>query len=256
MQGCDSIFYSIEYRHRALTPLVMDGGSGFCSGDSVMINIVSDHVDILWENGTSRKNRSVKEPGNYSVRGRDNNSCINTQNFSIDEYPLPEALTSDLINVWYEPGLTLPVSYTGDIQSFVWAGGNALSCNDCPYPRLVQPVEGIYQINITDGNGCSNVSSLRVSFVKVFTSMPNIIRKSSPENATFFLTSDPVINYALRIYDRWGNLVFERDIAPSNDMASGWKLSAEYVSGVYVFQISYQDFGQLKYIKGDITILD
>jgi hypothetical protein len=256
LQGCDSIFYTIEYRHRALTPLVVEGGSGFCLGDSVILSIISDHVDIFWEDGTQQKIRSIKEPGNYSVRGRDKNSCINTRNFSIVEYPLPEVMTSDLLNVWYEPGLALPVSYTGDIQHFVWSGGKALNCDDCPFPRLVQPLEGIYQINITDDNGCSNGSSLRVSFVKVFTSLPNIIRKSSPENATFFLTSDPVINYDLRIYDRWGNLVFRSDMAISNEVDSGWQPSAEYVSGVYVFLISYQELGQVKYISGDITVLD
>jgi hypothetical protein len=256
MEGCDSIFYKIEYRHLNLTPLILEGKPGFCQGDSVIIQIVSDHVDILWDNGSSQKNISVNEPGNYSVRGSDINSCINTQNFSIVEYPLPEVMTSDLLNIWYEPGLALPVSYNGNIQRFVWSGGNALSCDDCPYPRLVQPLEGMYQINITDNNGCSNVSALKVSFVKVITSLPNIIKKSSPGNATFYLTSDPVINYALRIYDRWGNLVFDREAGPSNDVDSGWKPSTEHVSGIYVYLISYQDFGQIKYITGDITVLD
>ena len=63
----------------------------------------------------------------------------------------------------------------------------------------------------------------------------------------------------LRIYDRWGGLVFEnRDFAP-NDPAAGWngaQAGRPSLPGVYVFALGIRyDDGRRLVRRGNVTVL-
>ena len=63
----------------------------------------------------------------------------------------------------------------------------------------------------------------------------------------------------MRVYDRWGNLIFNNKDIPPNEPAQGWQGSMNgtfVVPGVYVYYLEIQIDGKLGVDKysGDITV--
>jgi hypothetical protein len=64
---------------------------------------------------------------------------------------------------------------------------------------------------------------------------------------------------SLRVYSRWGELVFSRDDMKINDPASGWDgtfKNAPLKPDVFVYVIrAYCESGELIELKGDISLV-
>ncbi len=63
----------------------------------------------------------------------------------------------------------------------------------------------------------------------------------------------------MRVYDRWGNMMFDKKDFPANEPALGWQgtLNGNFVvPGVYVYYIEIQIDGKtgIDQYSGDITV--
>ena len=88
---------------------------------------------------------------------------------------------------------------------------------------------------------------------------PSIFSPSMTGEDIFYVQSsaDAVIR-SMRIYDRWGNLVFEVMDFPSNDPAFGWDGrygGREAERGVYVYQLTYEEGGVVRQLARSLTLL-
>ena len=63
----------------------------------------------------------------------------------------------------------------------------------------------------------------------------------------------------LRIYDRWGEVVYEIENIPPNTPELGWNgkfNNGDVLPGVYIYSIMIQyDDGAEELVKGDLTLL-
>ena len=120
--------------------------------------------------------------------------------------------------------------------------------------------EGIYSIEVSDQNDCTNFDSLYVSEVcPTELIIPNIFSPNGDNiNDVFKIIGNDVSKFTLHIWDRWGNLVFK-----SEKLTDYWngKSNGSYVeNGVYVYQIDLLGIAEsgaptpLSF-RGDITIL-
>ena len=137
------------------------------------------------------------------------------------------------INSIYAP--FIPVTYE-------WVPSTGLSCTDCPNPVAMPVNTTTYIVTITDENGCTATDEITIEVIK---NRPIYIPNAfSPNfdgyNDGFTVYSGPAAAniQILRIYNRWGALVFEARDIPLNDPTLGWNgifKGEEMGSGVFAF---------------------
>ncbi|MBL7831025.1 MAG: gliding motility-associated C-terminal domain-containing protein [Saprospiraceae bacterium] len=204
--------------------------------------------------------------GNYSLTVKDINGCTYDENVILPQpedikVELPELVTIEFgESGQLFPILSIPESQIGSIS---WSPATGLSCSDCLNP-FVSGINGLsYTLTITDLEGCTASDKVKVSVEKNFNLyIPNVF---SPDldgiNDIWYVYGDPkkITNIKLlRIFDRWGALLFEASNFPINDPAYGWdgrskgKLLNPAVF-VYYLEAELGD-GSSRLYKGDITI--
>jgi gliding motility-associated-like protein len=117
-----------------------------------------------------------------------------------------------------------------------------------------------FSVVVTDAAGCTATDMVRI-ILEPSIFAPNIFSPTSSngnERFTLFSKDNLPVNW-LRIYDRWGELVFENRGFLTNDLASGWDGSfrgSPLTPSVFVFmaEVEYEP-GLLVRLQGDITLL-
>ena len=93
MNGCigyDSVM--VEVHELPIPNIFALGPISFCEGDSVLLQLNSNYVSNIWNNGTTTIYTYVDTSGNYFVNVTDTNGCSNRSNIiNIDVHPSPVA---------------------------------------------------------------------------------------------------------------------------------------------------------------------
>jgi len=205
------------------------------------------------------------DAGDYTITVRDPNGCTETTTASIDQ---PEALS---VNAGEDQ--TIDLGFSTDLQTVVtpfarpvvytWSSPDFLDCSDCSDPTAMPFVSMPFIVTITDGTGCTALDSI---FITVNPNRPVFVPNAfSPnfdgnnDNFTIFGGPAAVIITELRIFDRWGNMVFNGVDLPMGDNRFGWDGSfggQELQQGVYGFvaKVLFLD-DEVETISGDITLV-
>jgi gliding motility-associated-like protein len=205
--------------------------------------------------------------GTYQVMLKDANDCVLLDSVTIEEIILPEIDLLSFIEIEWGTSVTLnPVLSVplNTINSYLWTPADYLSCHTCPSP-IATPLQNTdYTLTVVDTNGCIAVATVRIQLdLNVDVYVPNAF---SPDNNGlndgFTAYGDPakieLINY-LRIFDRWGNAVFEREVFPINDSSYGWDgrfrgALMDPAVFVYVLEVLFKN-GETSVLKGDVNLL-
>ena len=116
---------------------------------------------------------------------------------------------------------------------------------------------GSYLITASDISGCIDTVSVAVLYLKPFYYLPNIVNKNSnTENGSFYLKGDNITSYDLRVYDRWGSLVYDRTNLNVNEPSDAW-VPAETKSspGVFIYTLTIETVLGPKVLSGSITVI-
>jgi hypothetical protein len=201
--------------------------------------------------------------GEYKIVVRDSTGCYNRPlNLTLKE---PDSFTVRLqITSGTEPkppgeAVTLGAVPTRKIVLSEWQPIPA-KCPDC-LQLTINPTEtDQYRVIVTDEKGCTASDDITVGVIPAIYA-PNVISTPSKTgNDVFVLFSKEAlpIKY-LRIYDRWGGLLYESRGYMTNDLAGGWDGRArkkDAVSGVFVFEAEVEYLpGKTVYLKGDVTVI-
>ncbi|HYK56506.1 MAG TPA: gliding motility-associated C-terminal domain-containing protein, partial [Flavisolibacter sp.] len=122
--------------------------------------------------------------------------------------------------------LTIPATYSTNVISYNWTPATTLSCTDCPQPETNTKFSTKYEIALVDSNGCRNKIPVEVIVVcpnaNVF--VPNTFSPNGDgSNDVFYVRGRGLERVkSLRIFNRWGEVVFEQNNFPVNDPAYGW----------------------------------
>jgi len=257
IDGCDSVIFNIRMEYFDKLPIEIVGDTGFCEGEKTVIKVISNHKDITVNNITSSREIEISDAGSYHITGYDANGCLDELDVDIAQYPLPEIITEDLLDITYQSGIKLPVEYYGDIETYEWTPKYGLDCYECPYPELNEQHDGIYYIEVTNQYGCKDNAQLEVRFKKILYDIPNVIynKPFNPINGSFYVKSNTELYYDLKIFNRWGNLIYSQDNIRTNDANAGWQPEGKVNSGVFVYMITLKENEEKKVIAGDITVL-
>lgn len=155
------------------------------------------------------------EPGFHQLYLKDANGCRAKESFQM---PYPEAVIleagrDELIILGDSTQLDIAAQSSPFID-FSWQPTEGLSCSDCPNP-MAQPMQTTtYSIVATDSSGCVMADELTIWIQK--NRSVYIPTAFSPDGTGFndsfvvFGGQDVRSLKTLRIYNRWGNLLIER----------------------------------------------
>jgi len=203
--------------------------------------------------------------GTYNVRIEDAEGCFSEAEIMVGE---PEQLLVDagadqLISLGEDADLravssALPVTYT-------WTPSEELSCADCSSPIAFPFNTTTFQVLIEDPTGCTATDEVLVSVAKLRELyIPNAFSPNGDgDNDYFTLYGGPSVEriQTLRVFDRWGNLVYEGDDIPPGTEGEvlGWDgnfRGREMKPAVFTWmaEVRFIDQEVLTY-KGDLTLL-
>jgi gliding motility-associated-like protein len=184
--------------------------------------------------------------GNYTLTAIATNSdgCKDTASKNILVHPLPVITMPQAITKQAGFPLLIPATYSSNVISYNWTPNTTLTCSNCPQPETNTKFNTTYIVNVVDSNSCRNTSNIQVIVVcpnaNVF--MPNTFSPNGDGNNDVFYVRGRGIERVktLRIFNRWGEVVFEQNNFPVNDPLHGW--NGKYKNNkpqpdVYVYQV-------------------
>ena len=204
------------------------------------------------------------EAGQY-VLHYSNEECDYTQSFQITQ---PEESLLVLPN---DVTINLGESYEIESQTTIemnpliynWTPTETLSCDDCSDPTASPFNTTLYALSMPDTNGCVVHDEILITVVKdrnIY--IPNVFSPNGDgQNDKFMIFADASVEEVLifRIFDRWGEFIYEAANFQPNDPSHGWDgtfkgkiLHPEVFT--YYAKVAFID-GDVSLIKGDVTII-
>ncbi|MCC6279314.1 MAG: gliding motility-associated C-terminal domain-containing protein [Saprospiraceae bacterium] len=203
--------------------------------------------------------------GDYWIKIKDNGGCIDSVFATIIEPP-PLVVAAEPADTTLDLGFTVLVttvtSPAGRPVTYAWSPPMGLDNANIAEPTITAISNQIYTITITDEDGCTAVDDVQILVNKNRPMyFPNVFgpEKQFPNNFfTGFGGPAAEAITLMRVYDRWGTLIYETRSNPINDPARGWDgtYKGEPVQGVFTFYafVKFIDGEELQY-EGDITVV-
>lgn len=242
-----------------------------CAKDTVNLS-ANGAASYIWSPTHGLSSTTIANPvatpsvtTRYRVIGFDGNSCFtDTAYVTITVNPLP--------TLQLGPDLTLatgtihtfnPVATKGPIVLWQWTPSTNLSCTDCPTPSATVKTDITYHAMVENIYGCRAVDSVNIKTFcegsQVF--IPNAFTPDGDGvNDVLMVRAKGVETIRLlRIFTRWGELVFEKANFPPNSPLYGWDGKIRGVTApaevyVYTAEVTCDNLQTYTY-KGNITIL-
>lgn len=203
--------------------------------------------------------------GTFTVTAIATNStgCKDTTRQNILIHPLPVVTMPSVMTIQGGFPQTIPATYSPNTVSWQWTPSTGLSCTTCPNPEANPKMDSWYQVFFTDANGCRNRGDIavRVTCVNTNVFIPNTFSPNGDgSNDVFFPRGRGLERVKLlRIFNRWGEVVYERRDFPVNDASFGWNgvyKNRPPQADVYVYQAElFCDNGELIRINGNIALV-
>ena len=248
---CDSIVEILDLNY-SLEPMLLNYDTLVCEGESVLFlgeTLIAD------SQGLSTRRTVLSMAGCDSVHY---DILISVEAAPV--ITLPDGviiLESGADNV-------LPLEVMGTVSEVSWTPDVGLSCGDCLSPIVNHDENTTYALTVTSPQGCVTQRNIDIEFVAVPDRyyFPTMISRSLDlgQNGVFYLQTETIeesqsVTYLMRVYDKWGGIVYTGDDLVLNDMSAGWR-PADHESGVYTYVVEVTDFFKTSQYAGVITLID
>jgi gliding motility-associated-like protein len=191
---------------------------------------------------------------NYSVIATNASGCHDTLQVLISVWPGALISMEDSVRIY--PGEGYHIQPVTNCISFLWTPPVGLDNNYLSNPFAQPGADSRYFVTGTTVNGCTTTDSIDVLVSKEsLIEVPNAFTPGTGSNNILYIIKkgQAQINH-FRIYNRWGNLVFE-----TTDINTGWDGTYKgepQPFGVYVYDVqAVTNTGRLFNKHGNITLL-
>lgn len=201
---------------------------------------------FFYEQDYSQGFPNLYDSGIYNITFTDSFGCIIDTFVNVEIYPSPT------VNLGNDSMVCLrePITISAGIQDeYLWQDGSTNAF-------FIVENYGTYAVEVMNDFGCSHLDSITFTSgcpTELF--VPNAFSPNDDSHNDFFRAYGlDVIQFNMKVFDRWGALLFE-----SNDLERGWDgffKGKRKQEGVYVWTIE-ATFLQGKTVKlaGDVTLL-
>ena len=154
----------------------------------------------------------------YFISVSDSNGCTDTSSFEIEQ-PSQGVLEITPSFSVITLGDSIPFNANPSIGNFEWNPPVNLSCDTCANPTAYPEFDITYIITLDDGTGCLLRDTVTVQVNQPEIYVPSAFTPNGDGENDFLHVMDKNIGefISLRIFNRWGNLLFE-----TNDITQGW----------------------------------
>lgn len=243
----------------------VNGSNATCGNANGTVTAVasggSGTYTYTWSPGNlSGSNQSSLPAGTYIVTVSDGSGCTATATYNVgvngnlNVVIMPPSATIDegdtvILNTTHLPNIPG--------ATYVWTPAVGLSCTDCPNPLAYPSETTTYTVTVTTPDGCTGKAEITIFVNKICGEyyIPTIFSPNSDgSNDEFCILGECITSMHLKIYDRWGELVFQSTL--QNDCWDGTYKGKLMNSAtfVYVVDLVFID-GKVINQKGNLSLL-
>ncbi|HEX6332629.1 MAG TPA: PKD domain-containing protein, partial [Flavisolibacter sp.] len=267
--GCkasDSVHVRVRMPFVLQEPL----NDSICTGSSARLTAGGAEV-YSWSPAATLDNASSATPRatptmttTYTVIAADSDGCFSdTATATIYVWPIPVVDAGYDQNIEVGTSVQLASTSSSDVTSWKWMPSLGLSCSTCPNP-VAQPQKTTeYKLQVKNPAGCQAEDQMRIIVTcgKGNLFLPNTFSPNGDgSNDRFYPRGSGIARIkSLRVFNRWGEVVFERLNFDVNQAGAGWDgmyKGKPASPDVYVFtcEVVCLNNEVLEY-KGDISLL-
>lgn len=241
---CGTVSDTILLTFNPLPTVSVQGISEVCKGDSVMLSAQSNWSNLEWNDGSTVDSLLAIEPGPYTV-SVENNCGVVSDTLLLIHRPDPFfSLGPDRLICPETPAsLKIPAF----AQIWEWEDGSRATGRFITDP-------GTYSLWIADDLGCVAEDSVTFDLCTVIW-VPNAFTPSGDGlNDVFKPQGENLNEYRFRVYNRWGQKLFET--ARYEEGWNGVFRGEEAQSGTYIWEVYYVDKNQQEQVEvGNFTLI-
>ncbi len=202
--------------------------------------------------------------GTYDIHIQDATGCLQVEAATINA---PPELVINLIentNINFGDSIVLQTAVNQpDSVSYSWSSTGSMSCNDCANPVVMPSHQTAYTVQVINTNGCTAEASVTIFVDRkhpVF--IPNAFTPNDDNiNDVFMVHGNSSVQdiQIFRIFDRWGEVVFENQNTAPNTPENGWNGTSKGQAlnpGIYIYyiEVRFVDGTTLPY-SGELTLI-
>lgn len=235
---------SLQVALTAVPAFSLGKDSVLCEGGTWLLDLTGVGDTYRWQDGSVQSSYQVRRSGQYYAE-------VKRQGCAWSDTVLVSYRLNPKLNLGADqeicPGQQLVLQPASEIP-FTWQNGSR-------QPTFTVTEPGVYSISTT--NECGTFSDeLIVRRGGCRIAIPNAFTPGKSQNNSFkVLNAAGLKNFTLRVFNRWGNQVFQ-----TTDPTLGWNgclAGAPQPAGTYVYMVNYLDdaTGKPVFQKGALTLI-
>ena len=202
--------------------------------------------------------------GTYDFFIKDDNDCLVDTTSTLFPPDIPVLFMGEDLVVALGCDILIPVNTNNtNLVNINWTSfDNSLDCDTCLRPQANPVNNARYILSVTSIDDCSTTDSINIMVDKVRDIfVPNAFTPNGDGfNDFFFINANKSVSLVknLKVFSRWGELVYEANDLPPNENTSGWdgRLNGKLMKpGVFIWmaELEYLD-GAVVQVSGDLTL--
>jgi len=226
--------------------IVVQNSVSFCEGDSIEF-LPGNFQSYEWDNGSEEASIYVSSSGQSSVTVVDEQNCISELIFQHQVTPLPQPTI--IGDTFFFVGQTALLSVNQNYAAYNWSTGATSA-------QISVAEAGVYTVEVIDDQSCKGTSSIEV-FTKNPTTLlvPEAFTPNSDGINDMFrlISSEPLNDFSMKVFNRWGQLLYETD---QNDGWDGTFNNKNVPIGVYLYFIeATKNDDTVEMFKGNVSLI-
>ena len=263
--GCESeVSFDVDVKPK---PFVNAGiNHEICDGDTIELIANAAEGKYLWT-----PEEMVFQPDSLTTLAvplgvaflrlsvTDNLGCTNYDDAIISAHPLPYAdAGEDIENCDMQTVFLGGPSVTSEENTIRWSPAALLSNPSIEHPWVLNTERDTFYLEVVSPDGCINYDTVSVNsdcYSKIY--IPNAF---SPDNDgindVFRVYGHRIYNPYLKVYDKWGHIIFE-----SNDLEVGWdgthpKNASDAAISTFFWDFIYEnERGRVQTMEGTVNLI-
>ena len=264
--GSDSVTVNVILPAKVEVPV----GDTICQGQSIQLNAWGNSR-YTWSPANTLSASTISDPvaspklnTTYRVIGTDEKNCFRDTAYVtvvVGSWPKVSLGPDRVLSTGTQLPLVTSIS-NGPIRKWAWSPAKDLSCDDCSLPIATVKKDVCYTVTVQNNFNCEARDTMCIQAfceaTQVF--IPNAFVPGATSNNILTVRGKGIkLVKSFRIFNRWGQMVFDKANFQPNDKAFGWDGKINGVPAtpdvyVYTCEVTCEDDKAFTY-KGNVAIL-